>query len=151
MTCVRKLIHIESQPEGVNLSGVWENCMLEVKEGGWVGWWLLCGRADGAGILKESSIFDLGSFTPCMCTLLQSCIQTSSRGDVHQVSCTFVVLLAVEVFRRREGGCEGFLKELAAVLYREGIMRPGVGTHTVCYTCGYHIRLQDYYSYIWSP
>lgn len=56
------------------------------------------------------------------------------------MSRTFVVLLAVEVFRRREGGCEGFLKELAAVLYREGIMRPGVGTHTVCYTCGYHIE-----------
>ena len=56
------------------------------------------------------------------------------------MNCTFVVLLAVEVFRRREGGCEGFLKELAAVLYREGIMRPGVGTHTVCYTCGYHIE-----------
>ena len=34
---VRKHIHIQSPPEGVNLSGVWENCMLEVKEGGWVG------------------------------------------------------------------------------------------------------------------
>lgn len=34
---VRRHIHIQSPPEGVNLSGVWENCMLEVKEGGWVG------------------------------------------------------------------------------------------------------------------
>ena len=57
--------------------------------------------------------------------------QVAEVEDVHRVSHTFVVFLAVEVFRRREGGCEGFLKELAAALYREGIMRPGMN-HTVC-------------------
>ena len=70
------------------------------------------------------------------------------KQDIHRVSHTFVVFLAVDMFRRREGGCEGFLKELAAALYREGIMRPGVnhtGTQYVIHVHSTENKLTCYY------